>query len=78
MAAEIKRALQQGELFPAHAFHFACAKAGIDHRLTKPKHPDANGQDEPRNRTLKLKEATVKRFCYQAHQTLPLHRTDFV
>ena len=38
-AAEIRRALEQGEIFRAHAFEFACAKADIDHRLTKPKHP---------------------------------------
>jgi transposase InsO family protein len=58
--AEIKLALQQGELFRAHAFEFACAKADIDRRPTKPKHPRTNGQLEPMNRT--LKEATVKRF----------------
>jgi transposase-like protein len=43
-AAEIKPALQCGELFRAHAFEFACAKADIDHRLTKPKHPWTNGR----------------------------------
>ena len=34
--AEIKLALQQRELFRAHAFEFACAKADIDHRMTNP------------------------------------------
>jgi transposase InsO family protein len=66
--AEIKLALQQGELFRAHAFEFACAKADIDHRLTKSKHPWTNGQVERMNRT--LKEATVKRFFYQTHDQL--------
>ena len=37
--AEIKLALQRGELFRAHAFEFASAKAVIGHRLTKPRHP---------------------------------------
>jgi transposase InsO family protein len=71
--AEIKLALQQGELFRAHAFEFAC---DIDHRLTKPKHPWTNGQVERMNRT--LTEATVKRFFYQTHDQLRRHLTDFV
>jgi transposase InsO family protein len=75
-AGEIKLALQRGETFLAHAFEFACAKADIDHRLTKPKHPWTNGQVERMNRT--LKEATVKRFYYQTHQQLRQHLTDFV
>src|SRR5215211_6668029 len=41
---EIQEALAKGELFQAHAFELACAKAGIDHRTTKPKHPWTNGQ----------------------------------
>src|SRR5262249_54428102 len=35
----IKTALERGEIFRAHAFEYACARADIDHRLTKPKHP---------------------------------------
>src|SRR6476660_1243939 len=31
---EIQEALAKGELFRAHAFELACAKAGIDHRTT--------------------------------------------
>jgi len=76
MAAEIKRALQQGELFRAHAFEFACAKADIDHRLTKPKHPWTNGQVERMNRT--IKDATVNRFYYENHEHLRQHLSDFV
>ena len=40
-AAEIRLALQRGEIFRAHAFEFACAKANIDHRLNKPLDPNA-------------------------------------
>jgi transposase InsO family protein len=68
-AAEIRRALDR-------AFEFACAKANIDHRLTKPKHPWTNGQVERMNRT--IKEATVKRFYYETHQHFRQHLTDFV
>jgi hypothetical protein len=75
-AAQIKLALQNGERFRAHAFEFACAKADIDHRLTKPKHPWTNGQVERMNRT--LKEATVKRFYYETHEHFRKHLTDFV
>ena len=38
-AAEIKTAMAAGEVFRAQAFEYACAKADIDHRLTKPNHP---------------------------------------
>ena len=49
----IKQAMAKGELFRAHAFEYACAKADIDHRTTKPKHPWTNGQVERMNRTIK-------------------------
>ena len=48
--------------FRAHAFDFACAQHGIDHRLTKFNHPWTNGQVERMNRT--IKDATVRRFYY--------------
>ena len=35
----IREALAAGEIFRAHAFELACARAGIDHRTTKPNHP---------------------------------------
>ena len=36
---EIRDAMARGEPFRAHAFEYACAKASIDHRTTKPNHP---------------------------------------
>ena len=73
---DIKRALETGEPFRAHAFEFACAQNNVDHRLTKPKHPWTNGQVERMNRT--LKEATVRRYYYETHQQLRSHLADFV
>ena len=51
--ADIKEMLAFGTPFRAHLFEYACAKANIDHRLTKPKHPWTNGQVERMNRTIK-------------------------
>ena len=73
---EIREALARGELFRAHAFELACAKAGIDHRTTKPKHPWTNGQVERMNRT--IKEATVRRYHYDDHDQLRRHLDAFV
>ena len=75
-AAEIRVAIEKGELFRAHAFELACAKAGIDHRLTKPNHPWTNGQVERMNRT--IKEATVRRYYYDSHDQLRSHLADFL
>ncbi|MDB5379745.1 MAG: transposase [Rubritepida sp.] len=72
----IKEALANGEPFRAHAFELACARADIDHRTTKPKHPWTNGQVERMNRT--LKEATVQRYHYDSHDQLQRHLADFV
>jgi len=41
-------------------FDMRCHENGIEHRLTKIKHPWTNGQVERMNRT--IKEATVKRY----------------
>src|ERR671917_2423540 len=49
----IKEAMAAGEIIWAHAFEHACARADIDHRTTRPKHPWTNGQVERMNRTLK-------------------------
>ena len=45
-----------------HMFDMRCRENGIEHRLTKVKHPWTNGQVERMNRT--IKEATVKRYHY--------------
>ncbi len=75
-AADIREAMDRGELFRAHAFEFACAQNHIDHRLTKPRHPWTNGQVERMNRT--IKQATVKRYHYDSHDQLRGHLHDFV
>jgi len=75
-AADIRGAMDNGELFLAHAFEYACAQNHIDHRLTKPRHPWTNGQVERMNRT--LKDATVKRFHYETHDQLRGHLAEFV
>ena len=86
----IREAMAAGEVFRAHAFELACARAGIDHRTIKPRHPwseedqatvrgtvdPTNGQVERMNRT--LKEATVRRFHYESHDQLRRHLDDFV
>jgi len=63
-----------------YAFHHivdrVCDENGIEHRLTKVKHPWTNGQVERMNRT--IKEATVKRFHYETHDQLRQHLADFV
>jgi transposase InsO family protein len=75
-AADIRAAMDRGELFRAHAFEFACAQNYIGHRLTKPRHPWTNGQVERMNRT--IKEATVKRFHYGSHDQLRGNLQTFV
>lgn len=75
-AAEIKAALERGEIFRAHSFELACTQNHIDHRLTKPNHPWTNGQVERMNRT--LKEATVKRYYYGSHDQLRAHLAAFI
>ena len=62
--------------FRGHPSDRSCQKFGIEHRLTKPKHPWTNGQVERMNRT--IKEATVKRFHYDTHDQLASHLADFV
>ena len=59
-----------------HPFDRACQAHGIEHRLTKPKHPWTNGQVERMNRT--IKEATVKRFHYDGHDQLRAHLESFI
>lgn len=57
-------------------FDMRCRENGIEHRLTKVRHPWTNGQVERMNRT--IKEATVKRFHYDSHAQLEAHLADFI
>ena len=62
--------------YVTHMFDMRCQENGIEHRLTKIKHPWTNGQVERMNRT--IKEATVKRFHYENHLQLENHLNDFI
>jgi transposase InsO family protein len=64
---------EEGEIIP---FDRVCLAQGIEHRLTKIKHPWTNGQVERMNRT--LKEATVKKYYYQTHEHLKTHMQGFL
>jgi transposase InsO family protein len=59
-----------------HMFDMRCRENGIEHRLTKIKHPWTNGQVERMNRT--IKEATVKRYHYDSRRQLQSHLADFI
>ena len=60
----------------SHMFDMRCEENGIEHRLTKIRHPWTNGQVERMNRT--IKDATVKRFHYDDHAQLRHHLADFM
>jgi transposase InsO family protein len=62
--------------YMTHMFEMRCEENGIEHRLTKVKHPWTNGQVERMNRT--IKEATVKRYHYDRHDQFESHLADFV
>jgi len=62
--------------YMTHMFDMRCRENGIEHRLSKIKHPWTNGQVERMNRT--IKEATVKRFHYESHLQLEKHLADFI
>ena len=62
--------------YMTHMFDMRCRENGIEHRLTKIKHPWTNGQVERMNRT--IKEATVKRYHYDRHEQLESHLADFI
>lgn len=59
-----------------HIFDRVCEENGIEHRLTKVKHPWTNGQVERMNRT--IKDATVKRYHYGSHKQLKKHMHAFM
>lgn len=75
-AEDIKIMRRDNVPFRCHSFELACADLDIEHRLTKPRHPWANGRVERMNRT--IKDATVKRFHYDGHDQLRRHLNDFV
>ena len=59
-----------------HLFDTTCASYGIEHRLTKFKHPWTNGQAERMNRT--IKDFTVKKYYYDTKKQLAEHVHDFL
>jgi len=60
-----------GKTKRVHNFTVFCWSQGIEHRLTKIKHPWTNGMVERMNGT--LKEQTVKRFTYQNFEEIESH-----
>ena len=62
--------------YMTHMFDMRCRENGIEHRLTKIKHPWTNGQVERMNRT--IKEATVKRYHDDGRQLFEQHFADFI
>lgn len=62
--------------FVTHMFGMRCQENGIEHRLTRVRHPWTNGQVERMNRT--IRDATVKRFHYETHEQLKHHLEDFL
>jgi transposase InsO family protein len=62
--------------YVTHMFDMRCQENGIEHRLTRVKHPWTNGQVERMNRT--IKEATIKRYHYDCHQQFEAHLGNFV
>jgi transposase InsO family protein len=62
--------------YMTHMFDMRCHENGIEHRLTKVRHPWTNGQVERMNRT--IKDATVKRYHYDDHEQLRSHLSDFI
>jgi transposase InsO family protein len=57
-------------------FDLRCQEHGIEHRLTKIKHPWTNGQVERINRT--IKEATVRTYHYDHRLQLQNHLSAFL
>ena len=57
--------------YMTHMFDMRCCENGIEHKLTKVKHPWTNGQVERMNRI--IKEATVKRCHDDIHQQFETH-----
>ena len=68
--------IEEEAIVVAFRKHTLLPMDGIEHRLTKIKHPWTNGQVERMNRT--IKEATVKRYHYDSHQQLEKHLANFI
>ena len=54
-----------------HMFDLLCAQNGIEHRLTKFRHPWTNGQVEIMNK--KIKAHTTKKYHYESAESLKKH-----
>ena len=59
-----------------HMFGMRCNENGIDHRLTKIRHPWTDGQVERMNRT--IRRATVKRYHCDSHAPLTAQLHHFI
>ena len=59
-----------------HSFDEVCAKYGIEHRLTKFRHPWTNGQVEIMNKI--IKNHTVKLYYYETLEILKKHIMSFL
>jgi transposase InsO family protein len=60
----------------AHICSRVCEGNSIEHRLTKVKHPWANGQVERMNRT--IQKATVNKYFYKNCEELNEHLSRFL
>lgn len=70
-AAAIRAACGELRLRRVHAFAHACEQNGIEHGLTKPRHPWTRGHVERINRP--LTDATVRRRHDASHDRLGAH-----
>lgn len=59
-----------------HIFERVCRENGIEHRLTRVKHPWTNGQVERMNRT--IRQATVNRYHYDDHKQFENYLQNFM
>lgn len=67
---------QTKERYKLHQFTMTCQAYGIEHRLTKVRHPWTNGQVERMNRT--IKEATIKIYHYEDREKISDHVNDYL
>ena len=62
--------------YMTHMFDMCYRENGIEHRLTKIKHPGPTVRSSASNRT--IKEAIVQRYHYDRHDQLETHLADFI